>query len=141
MAHATESIEINCPPQQLMSVITDFGRYPEFLSEIVDARILSEEPGVWEVAFALQIVRRLEYTLRLERTTPLKIQWCLVEGIFRVNTGSWTLESLDGGSRTLAVYEVETQVGMYVPRSLMKTLVSRGLPDMLGRFKTRAESR
>ena len=140
MAHATESIEIDCPPDRLLAVITDFARYPEFLPEIVDAKVISEEAGVWEVAFALQIVRRLEYTLRLEQPTPLKVQWSLVEGVFRVNTGSWSLESLDEGSRTCATYEVETQVGMYVPRSLMKTLVSRSLPDMLGRFKKRAES-
>jgi len=140
MAHATESIEIDCPPDRLLAVITDFGRYPEFLPEIVDAKVISEEEDAWEVAFALQIVRRLEYTLRLEQPTPLKVQWALVKGIFRVNTGSWSLESLDNGTRTRATYEVETQVGMYVPRSLMKTLVSRSLPDMLGRFKKRAEA-
>ena len=112
----------------------------ESLDEIVDTRIINAENDVWEVAFALHIVRRLEYTLRLVRSGDSRVEWSLVEGVFRVNTGSWTLEALDDGSRTRAVYEVETQVGMYVPRTLMKTLVSRSLPDMLERFKNRAEN-
>ena len=141
MAHATQSIEMSCSPQQLLSVITDFGSYPQFLPEIVETRIVSEADGVWEVAFALKIVRKLDYTLRLVQPDPMRVEWSLVEGVFRVNSGSWSLESLDDGTRTRATYEVETQVGMYVPRALMNTLVSRSLPDMLTRFKTRAESR
>ena len=42
MAHATQTIEMSCSPQQLLSVITDFGSYPQFLPEIVETRIVSE---------------------------------------------------------------------------------------------------
>ncbi len=138
MASATASIEAACSPAAFLAVVTDFERYPEFVDDLVDVRIRSHGEGVWEVAFGLQIVRRLEYTLRLEQVSPTRVQWSLLEGVFRANSGSWTLEALeDGGCK--ATYEVEIQLGMYVPKSLMKTLVGRALPEMLERFREQAE--
>ena len=138
MASATASIEASCSPAAFLSVVTDFERYPEFVEDLVDVRIRSHGENVWEVAFGLQIVRRLEYTLRLEQVSPTRVQWSLLEGVFRANSGSWTLEPLENGG-CKATYEVEIQLGMYVPKSLMKTLVGRALPQMLQRFRDRAE--
>jgi len=140
MATAKATVEANCSPETFLSVVTDFERYPEFLEDMVDARIRAQGEGYWEVCFGLHIVRRLEYTLRLEKVSADRVEWCLVEGIFRANNGSWTLESLDGGTRCRANYEVEIQLGMYVPRTLMKTLVGRSLPEMLDGFREQAES-
>ena len=102
MAHATATVEADCSPETFLSVVTDFERYPEFVEDVVDARISGRGEGYWEVDFGLHIVRRLEYTLRLEMVSPERLEWSLVEGIFRVNNGSWSLEALEGGTRCRA---------------------------------------
>ena len=47
---------------------------------------------------------------------------------------------MENGRGCRATYEVEIQMGMYVPRTLMKTLVGRSLPEMLEKFKEQAEA-
>ncbi len=125
-----------------MAVITAFSDYPEFLPHMKSARVLAESKDAWEVAFTLEIVRRLDYTLRLRRSTMpdgrLRLDWSLVQGVFRSNEGSWTLEACAEGTR--ATYDIAIVLGMFVPRSIQNTLSRSGLPTTLEAFKQRAES-
>ena len=54
MPSATREIEINVPPDVLMSVITDFESYPEFIPEMVSARVVRQHGDTWEVAFGIR---------------------------------------------------------------------------------------
>jgi ribosome-associated toxin RatA of RatAB toxin-antitoxin module len=145
MPVARREVVVDVPPSVLMTVLTDFGAYPLFLPAMEEASVLARsEDGArasWTVRFAIRIVRRLSYTLRLERDGDLRLRWSLLEGAFRSNDGGWTLEPLDGGSRTRATYEVDLDVGMFVPGSVIKTLVDQDLPRTLAAFKARAEAR
>ncbi len=145
MPAATSTIEINVPPAVLMAVITDFEAYPSFVTDMQSARVLSHDVGegreVWNVAFSLNMIRKLSYTLRLERRGLESVRWSLAEGSFRTNEGGWTLVPLDSGARTRATYEVDLDVGMFIPGSVMKTLIQHNLPSTLAAFKARAEAR
>jgi len=123
-----------------MAVITDFAAYPEFLPEMMESTVLSAAPGEWTVRFAVRIIRRIEYTLRLVQESDTRLRWSLVSGMFQANSGGWELSPLDGGARTRAAYELDLDVGMFVPGSVMKTLVEVNLPATLSAFKARAES-
>lgn len=140
MPSATREIEMDVTPDELMAVITDFESYPEFIPEMVSARVVRQHGDTWEVAFGIHVVRRLDYTLKLVRISPTRIEWKLVSGVFKSNEGSWNLVEIDGGSRTHAEYSVDIQVGMFLPGSLVRSLVGKTLPAMLGKFKERAEA-
>lgn len=140
MAEARATVEIAASPARLMAVITDFARYPEFLPEMEEAVVLRREGPVHVVHFAIRLVRRIEYTLELRQLDELRLEWNLVDGSFRANDGGWTLEPLDGGARTRAHYRVAIELGMFVPGSVMKTLVEKSLPATLAAFKARAEA-
>ncbi len=124
-----------------MGVIVDFAAYPRFVPEMSEAIILRHDADGWVVKFAVRVVRRLDYTLRLVQPTPLSLRWSLVEGTFRANSGGWDLTPLDGGPRTRADYHIDLDVGMFVPGSVMKTLVQTSLPATLAAFKGEAERR
>lgn len=126
-----------------MATLTDFAAYPDYLPDVLTTRVLSEHPDCWEVAFSLRLIRQLDYTLRLVRTVGdeghQRLDWTLVQGVFRENRGSWTLApTLTGG--TQATYEVDVAIGMYVPRSIMNSLVTTRLEATLDAFRTRAET-
>ena len=140
MPSATREIEINVTPEALMGVITDFESYPEFIPEMVSARIVRQHGDTWEVTFGIHVVRRLDYTLKLVRVSPTRIEWKLVNGVFKSNEGSWNLVALEDDTRTHAEYSVDIQVGMFLPGSLVRSLVGKTLPAMLAKFKDRAES-
>jgi coenzyme Q-binding protein COQ10 len=140
MPSATRSIEINATPAEVLSVITDFESYPTFIPEMVDARIVQQTGDVWEVSFGIHVVRRLDYTLRLTQVSPTEVRWSLVTGVFKSNDGGWRLTPLNDGKRTRADYTVDIQVGMFLPGSLVRSLVGKSLPSMLTKFKARAEA-
>lgn len=140
MPRATHSIRIEAPAAAIMDVITDFAAYPSFLPEMSAVEVLVEEPDAWEVRFTIQVIRSLTYTLRLVKEGPLSLQWSLLEGVFRSNDGGWTLLPQEDGSTT-ARYHIDVQMSMYVPGNIVNSLVDRGLPQTMSRFKQEAERR
>jgi len=138
MPAAAHEIEFAAPPGAVMEVLVDFERYPEFLPEMRAARVLRRDDHSWEVAFTLELIRRVQYTLRLERDGESSLRWSMVEGIFRSNDGAWRLAP-QGADATVARYEIDLDPGLYLPGSFVQTLVTRLLPEMLGRFKARIE--
>lgn len=140
MPAVERTVEIDVPPAALMKVITDFASYPRFLPELDEALVLLAEPRAWNVRFALRVIRRIEYTLRLVQESDTRLSWSLVEGAFKSNDGSWDMEPIDGGTRTRATYAIDLDIGMFVPGSVLKTLLEHNLPATLAAFKARAES-
>ncbi len=141
MPSATQTIEVDVSPRAVLAVIADFRSYPDFLPHVRSTRVVRQDDAGWEVEFELNLIRPVRYTLRLERQDPPGLRWSLVSGLFRSNDGSWVLESLDDGARTRATYSIDLQIGVFLPGSLVNTLVGKELPQMLQAFKARAESR
>ena len=142
MATAGHEIEVDVSPAAFMAVLVDFAQYPNFLPWMKSAEVLRREGSdVWEVRFGIEVIRHLDYTLRLERADHVSLRWSLVEGVFRTNDGTWTLAPIDEGRRTRARYEIDLQVGSFVPGNVLRSLVGRDLPDLLSRFRAEAERR
>ena len=140
MAGASQIINIDVSPADFFEVIRDYESYPAFLPDMEAVRVLSREGPVAEVEFTLNVIKRVTYTLRLTEDPPCAgLHWELVEGMFKSNTGRWTLEGLDSGG-TRATYEVEVAVGIFVPGAIVNRLVGKTLPATLQAFKGRAES-
>lgn len=140
MPSTHKSIDVDVTPGAFLAVVTDFLRYPDFLNHVRSTRVVRQDDTCWEVEFELNLIRPVRYTLHLERQIPPGLSWSLVSGLFRSNDGSWVLEPLDDGTRTRATYTIDLQLGVFLPGSLVNTLVGKELPDMLQAFKLRAEA-
>jgi coenzyme Q-binding protein COQ10 len=141
MPSARKSIEMSADPAAVMAVLTDFEAYPSFLPEILAVELIAAEPGRWDVLFRAHVIRPIQYTLRLELVGPQRLAWTLLDGLFTSNEGCWELEALepgDGGApRTLATYEIDLVLGVFVPQALVNSLVGESLPATLRRFQER----
>ena len=140
MPSTRHDAEINAPYEDVMAVILDFGSYPGFLPEIEQCEVVRSGDAEWDVKFTVKVVKRLRYTLRVQRTSPTQVRWSMLEGVFKSNDGGWDLKDL-GGDRTHASYFIDLQVGMFVPSSIMRSVVERSLPETVDRFKAEAEKR
>jgi ribosome-associated toxin RatA of RatAB toxin-antitoxin module len=140
MSHTAErSIDIDVPVEKFYELITDFERYPEFLSDVLDARILSREEESYRVEFTVRVIRKVEYTLVLTGVPSERLTWTLGKpGLFKSNEGGWWLESL-GDTKTRATYRLAVSVSAFVPKAITKRLVSFTLPEMLQQWKGQAE--
>ena len=158
MAGAEQSIVVNTSPEVLFKVITDYEKYPQFLSEVSAVRVLERAGNTATVEYELDLIKKVSYTIKLTENAPKGVSWNLVKSsIMKSNDGGWTLEDL-GGGKTKATYRLEVGmyrpdtgerlpcvyyihgVGMFVPQRIVDKLTGTTLPETLQAFKKRAES-
>ena len=107
MAGATRSIVINAPIEKLFSIITDYERYPEFLTEVKKIRCSNRKGNEVDVHYEAEIVKTIKYSLRLKEEKPTKVSWTFIEGEFmKDNKGGWVLQDL-GGGKVNATYNID----------------------------------
>jgi coenzyme Q-binding protein COQ10 len=138
MPRAEHQVVIHAPISRVFGVITDYERYPEFLPEMKEVRVLSRNDGVAVVRFELELIMRVSYTLRLEELPPNTVRWTLEDAkMLAENNGTWRLTA--DGDKTQAVYALEIKLRGLIPKSVSTRLLGTTLPQTLERFKARAE--
>ena len=136
----SQSIEIKATPKQCYKVITDYAKYPEFLKDLSDVEV-SKKGANCDVTFHLNLMKAIQYTLKMKATPDERVEWTFVKGDFmKDNHGFWELEEIKKGV-THATYNIDVKFGMLVPKSVGKTLVEKNLPETLKAFKKRIESK
>ncbi len=139
MAKTTTSIEIKAPLKKVYEVITNFEAYPEFLSGSKGAKILKKSPRHLQVEFKVDVIKTITYVLDIQLDPPHGFSWSLLKGDFmKSNSGRWILNEIKKGL-TEALYEIEIDLGLFVPKSISNILVGKNLPVMMKEFKERAE--
>lgn len=138
MAKAVREKEMNVSLEALKKVIQDYERYPEFLPEVVGAKVLERSGEQAHVQFDINLMKRFQYTLLFDHPKPNELSWKLVSSdFFKCNDGRWVLESR-GPSATHVRYELDVSFGFFVPGFIVKTLTETNLPALLDRFEEQA---
>jgi coenzyme Q-binding protein COQ10 len=141
MAQAKKTIVIDVPADKLYDVITDYGKYAEFLPEVKKI-VVADGPGdAKDVTYTIDIkAKTITYTLRHTGVRPTKASWKMTTGeMIKGNEGFWDLKDLPGG-KTEATYNIDLKLSAFVPGFVEKALAETSLPDLLANFKKRAES-
>ena len=121
---ASSSITINAAPAEVMAVIADFERYPEWAGFIKTAEVLSTgaDGRADKARFVVDAgVMKADYTLRYTYTGDEQVAWELEAGSLKENHGSYVLRP--EGDATHVTYSLT---------------IDAGIP-MLGMFKRKAE--
>ncbi len=138
-AKAAKTTELfNCSIEDFYAIVADYEKYPEFLSEVKDCRVLKSDNNRKLVEFKVNMIRDFTYRLWMTEEAPAKITWVFDSGdIFKVSNGSWVLE--DEAGKTRASYSVEAQFNLFVPGFVTKALVNVNLPTMIGAYHKRVK--
>ena len=121
---ASSSITINASPAEVMAVIADFERYPEWAGFVKTAEVLSTgaDGRADKARFTVDAgVMKADYTLRYTYSGDEKVSWELEAGTLKENTGYYVLKP--SGDATDVTYSLT---------------IDAGIP-MLGMFKRKAE--
>ncbi|MFD6534430.1 SRPBCC family protein [Streptomyces sp. NPDC060184] len=142
--HTSSSITIEAAPADVMSVIADFARYPEWTGEVKEAEVLAtDDQGRAEQvrlvldAGAIKDDHVLAYTWKGDD----EVSWSLVKSqMLRSLDGTYALAPLAGGERTEVTYRLAVDVkipllGM-IKRKAEKVIIDRALAGL----KKRVES-
>jgi coenzyme Q-binding protein COQ10 len=138
MAAAQTTEVFNCSPDEFFEIISDYEKYPEFLSEVKAAKILEAKEGKKLVEFQVALIKSFSYRLWMLEERPNKISWSLESGdLFKVSNGFWELKEEAG--RTRALYSVDASFKVFVPGPVAKALVNVNLPNMMSSYQKRVK--
>jgi ribosome-associated toxin RatA of RatAB toxin-antitoxin module len=141
-AERKESVNVSL--EALYGVITDYASYPEFVTGMKKARVLEEGPAGKRVVFDLEMMKRIEYTVRMNESKSddgqtAQVEWTLESSDFmKKNNGRWSLKKT-GPEQSEVVYSLEVEFKFPVPGFVLKGLVSNSLPSAIREFTERAK--
>ncbi|MEU8823755.1 SRPBCC family protein [Streptomyces sp. NPDC048636] len=142
--HTSSSITIDAAPADVMEVIADFDRYPEWSGEVKEADILTKDDRgrAEQVRMVLDAgAIKDDYTLAYTWTGEDEVSWALVKSqMLRALDGSYRLAPVDGGKRTEVTYQLTVDVkipmlGM-IKRKAEKVIIDRALAGLKKRVET-----
>ncbi|MGR8011038.1 SRPBCC family protein [Streptomyces hypolithicus] len=141
--HTSSSIMIEATPADVMGVIADFARYPEWTGEVKEAEVLgTDAQGRAEQVRLLLDAGAIkdDHTLAYTWTGAREVSWTLVKSqMLRAIDGSYSLAPV-GPDRTEVTYRLTVDVkipmlGM-IKRKAEKVIIDRALAGL----KKRVES-
>ncbi len=139
----TVSTEINAPIQKCWNIVVDIERYPEWIEDIKEVRIISKDdqgrPS--EVSFrAAAFGRSTNYTLKYDYSDePHSLKWVQTKGdITNKLDGSYTFE--DNKNSTKIYYELEAELKIPIPGFIKRRAETLVNNRALRELKVRAEA-
>lgn len=142
--HAEGSIVVEASTAEVMDVLTDYERYPEW-AEVRSVEVLERGEGGLgtKVAFVVEVplLGRAEYTLAY-RYAPgdAGLSWVTTEarGSVRDITGEYLLTELDD-HQTEVVYRLGLELDVLLPGFVRTQGAKRVIENALGHLKRRVE--
>ncbi len=132
-----ETTEVfDCSVDDFFKIVTDYEKYPEFLTEVKSCRIIESHENKKLVEYQISLIKSFKYRLWMTEIAPHEISWELDSGdFFKKSSGHWNLK--DEAGKTRADYCVDTQFKVFVPSPVANTLVKVNLPNMMSAYKKR----
>ena len=140
---------IDAPPQAVMRVLADYGRYAETMPYTEKSEVLGRESDGSVIFYTVidpPIVSRRDYALRIYDESDwkdgrgyLRSRWTISDkgpapqdGYVRVpvNDGSWTLAPRHGGTKTYAIYDLFTDPGGSLTTFIINKANRSTIPDL-----------
>jgi coenzyme Q-binding protein COQ10 len=139
MAAATTTETFPCSNEQFFNIISDYEKYPEFLSEVKSCKVIETKGNKKLVEFQVSMIKTFTYRLWITEDKPKRMSWTLDSGdIFKTSIGSWDLED-PGGGKTKAKYAVDATFKVFVPGPVAKALVNVNMPNMMRAYQDRVK--
>lgn len=138
MAEAKTSEIFNCTPEEFYRIVSDYEKYPEFLTEVKDCKVLKAEPGRKLVEYTVSVIKDFKYRLWMTEELNQKVSWVFESGdLFKVSNGYWLLQEEGGKTRT--TYFLDARFNLFVPGPIAKALVNVNLPNMMSSYHKRVK--
>lgn len=136
MAKANTTEVFNCTQAELFKIITDYEKYPQFLSEVKNCKVLKTEGNRRLVEYSVSVIKSFKYSLWMTEDEPKSVKWEFASGdIFKTMKGQWKLA--DEAGKVRATYDVDASFGIFVPGPIANALVSVNLPNMMSSYHKR----
>lgn len=138
---ATQTVDVDAPPQACFDVLTDYASMPEWQSRVVEAKVLSTDAdgrGA-EVEYAIDVkLRTVRYRLAHTYQEPSSIGSEYLGGDFREFAGDYHFDAQGDGTKV--TFHLRIDPGLRVPGRVAKMLNEAVMGRALQDLKRRVES-
>lgn len=101
MNRLCQTFRVEATPQTVMTVLTSFQRYPEWIDDVRECTIYARNENECRVRFVTPVLWFTVETHLVHRTTDDSVSWCLdadhPNTMFRVNEGRWHVRAAEDG--------------------------------------------
>lgn len=131
---------IHGDPNLVYAVLKDAARFPEFMPDTLEARIIesTEDSHVAEFKGSNGLIQSRFVLRRIFADHERRISWTQIEGIARDVQGSWEVKAENGGSRV--TYWSVVDAGALVPDALVRAYQKESIPPMIANLRLRVLS-
>lgn len=139
MSAAETSELFNCTVEEFYKIISDYDKYPEFLAEVKECKVVESRGNQKLVEYKISMIKNFTYRLWMTEELNKSITWVLDSGdLFKVSSGSWHIK--DEAGKTRATYSVDAKFKVFVPGPIAKALVNVNLPNMMSSYHKRVKA-
>lgn len=131
-------ILISRPPAKVWSVVSDPEKLMADEGKVRKVKVLSRTGNKQNVEFHVTMTPLLpsfNYVLMQELSPPTILRFHRISGSFKDIQGSWQLQPVDNGNKTILSYILKMDPGPFIPKALVMTAVKSDLPNMMRNAK------
>lgn len=145
MATVESVIVIAAPIDRVYAIARDVERFPEFMDDVVEVKIIEEE-GERRVSHWVGLIEEFNRTLRWTEEDfwndeEYSCRFEMIEGDFTAYGGTWTFEEDEAGTLAKLTVDYEYAVPLIGPliKKLLHRKVQQNCDNMLAAIKVEAE--
>jgi ribosome-associated toxin RatA of RatAB toxin-antitoxin module len=141
VSRAAHTEVIAAPAEACFDAITDFDSYPSWQKAVKAVEVLERDADGRGTLVEFRVdakIREVRYVLRYHFDRPRRITWDYVEGDAKDVDGEYRFDSAGDGA-TACTYEIEVDVGMFVPGKMKQALSEKAVRSSLDALKERLE--
>lgn len=140
MAGASREETFDVSAEQYFKAVTDYNNYTKILPEVDAIQVKNKTANSASIEYTVTVIKSVKYTLKMTEKAPTLVSWELEESsLFKKNNGSWTITPV-GDKQCKVAYNIEIDLKIFAPKSIINALVATNLPKMMQQFADHAKN-
>ncbi|MBV8930352.1 MAG: SRPBCC family protein [Mycobacteriaceae bacterium] len=143
MPIVSKTVEVNAPPELIMSIVADFESYPQWNQEVKGCWVLARyddgRPSQLRLDVEIQGMAGT-YICAVYYPGPNQIYTVLQQGDFFAKQEQ-TFSVLPIGPMSLLTVDLDIEIKLAVPRAMVKKVINDALEYLADNLKARAEQK
>ncbi len=131
---------VEAPSSEVFPVVRDCQDFSKFMPRTVASSLIAEHVCHVELAMPFPVGKLWSESKSVVSESPtgsFRRAWTLVRGSYRRNTGSFTVVPFGDGTRSLVVWIIDSDPGLFLPDALLRSAQLSSLPDLFAAIRKR----
>jgi ribosome-associated toxin RatA of RatAB toxin-antitoxin module len=134
---------VSAKPQKIISIVSDFKHYPQFMPNIVSTVFLGDSGGgaIWAFGFKVALFT-IHYKILVKSQysdTLQSITWNYIAGDIKKTEGLWNVSPCNNDTTcSLVFYRNQLDLGMGIPMWLVTSLSQGSIPALIASIRKKA---